>query len=336
MATQDISLGKLPHRQLDTLLDSVRRTLTRDVVVGPQVGVDAAVVRHTKNLLAVTMDPITFAGGRLCEYAVWVNANDLAVMGARPKWMVATLLLDAAHKRKVATYFSSLADCAQRLGVAVVGGHVEVTDAVTRPVMVGAMLGEPVSNRHVTSGGVQDGDVIIASRSAGIEATAVIAGDFEDRLRAAGVPGAVVQRAKGFLDDPGISVVDAALRAARLGVHAMHDPTEGGVIAGLWEMANASNMQLQIDTEAIVIDNDTRLVCEAVDIDPLRALGSGSLLLAASEQQAPGILRSLRRAKVPATVIGRAHTTDKSGLVDAHTGRPIKASSVDQITRLYQ
>ena len=119
-----------------------------------------------------------------------------------------------------------------------IGGHTEVTYDLPRPVAVGAMLGEVDKDRAVLTSGARPGDSIVLTKGVPVEGTALLAREASGALAKADVEPEVIKRAEGFLFDPGISVVrDAAIACEAVDVHAMHDPTEGGVATGLLEIA---------------------------------------------------------------------------------------------------
>src|SRR3989441_10409612 len=193
--------------------------------------------------LVATTDPITFAADEVAWYALQVNANDVAVRGARPRWFLATLLLPegSTTEASVTALFEQLAEACAELEVALVGGHTEITHGLTRPIVVGTMLGEVAKDKLVTTGGAQVGDAIVMTKGVPLEGAAIIAREREAELLARGVRAATIQRAKGFLKSPGLSVVPEAEIACELAtVHAMHDPTEGGIATALWELADAA------------------------------------------------------------------------------------------------
>src|SRR5262249_4883000 len=192
-----------------------------------------------------TMDPITFASDEIGWYALQVNANDLAVRGARPLWFLATLLLPegATSDARVENLFADLGDACAELDVALVGGHTEVTAGLTRPIIAGCMLGEVDKERLVITSGAREGDVLLLTKGVPLEGAAILAREHGAEAERRGVPADVVARARDLLHRPGISVLPEARHACRAArVHAMHDPTEGGVATACWELAQAANV----------------------------------------------------------------------------------------------
>jgi hydrogenase maturation factor len=330
--------GKLPNYLLDRLLCRFAPDDPR-LVVGPQMGVDAAVIDFGSTYLVAKTDPITFASDEIGWYAVNVNANDIAVMGGRPRWFMATVLLPAglATPALAEEIYEQIAAACQELGIALAGGHTEITVGINRPIISGTMLGEVAPDRLVRSSGVQPGDALVLVRGVPIEGTAIIAREQEQALLARGVDPTVVTRAQGFLHDPGISVVDAAhLAVHTVKVHAMHDPTEGGLATGIWEMAQAAQVGMDVDFDAVPVAPESQAVCNAFGLDPLGVIASGALLVALPSIEVARLLAAFERAGIPAQRIGQA--TDRGGKLTArHHGQQIAFPrfAVDEIARLF-
>ncbi len=304
--------GKLPPELLGELL---RRLPGGDprVIVGPRVGEDAAVIacpagEFGDRLLVAKADPITFATDLIGWYAVNINANDIATMGAAPRWFMGSLLLpEGADKGTVAAIFDQIAEACQALGVTAVGGHTEVTIGLDRPILAGCMLGEVERDGLITSAGARPGDAIILAGGIAIEGTALLAREVGEELIARGLSSEEVAAARDLLFAPGLSVVPAASAAiAAGGVTALHDPTEGGLATGLRELALASEVGLEVDRDAIPMLSLTLRVCAALKLNPLGLIASGSLLIAARPESAEGVLASLRRSGLEASAVGRA------------------------------
>src|SRR5258705_482770 len=241
-----LPVGKLPPQLLQRLLNA-HASVDPRVVVGPQVGEDAAVLDIGDRYLVATADPVTFATDELGWYALHVNANDLAVRGARPLWFLATVLLPDGGTTElgVERLFPELREAWAELGVGLVGGHTEVTAGLPRPIVSGCILGEVEKDRLVTTGGARPGDTLLLTKGVPLEGAAIVARERAAEAGRRGVAADVVKRAQDFLRRPGISVVPearAACAAAR--VHAMHDPTEGGVATACWGLAQAAGVDV--------------------------------------------------------------------------------------------
>src|SRR5919199_1900787 len=253
--------GKLP---LDLLTELLAPLTPRDprVRVGARTGEDAAIIDLGATLLVVAADPITFATDQIGRYAVAVNANDIAVRGATPRWFLATLLLPAGTTRAgVQAIMDDLVAACRELEIDLVGGHTEVTSGIDRPIVAGPNTGAGAAAR-----------------------------------RAGGSPPAMIAHAADLLRDPSISVV-AMARALCDAVqpHAMHDPTEGGLVTALAELAAASGVGVHLEAPArLPFLPETRAFCRAFGLDPLGLLASGALLSAVDAHDVPPALDALR------------------------------------------
>jgi hydrogenase expression/formation protein HypE len=295
--------GKIP---VDILKEVVFKNLgaeRKEVVVGPSAGIDGAVLDLGDKLLVVSMDPITGAVERIGWLAVNVNANDVATFGVEPAFLFSCMLLpENAERKLVETISTQMNAAAKDLGIAIVGGHCESTPSLANPIVVGCTMGLTEKNRYVTAGGAKPGDKLILTKSAGVEGTAILATDREQALKKT-MSNTMLQAAKNFYSQ--ISVVKDALTACKTGgVHAMHDPTEGGVAGGIHEMADASNMGVKVIEEAIAVQPETAQICSHFHIDPLQLIGSGALLISAEAKSANEIVRNLKHEQIQASVIG--------------------------------
>ncbi|GMQ76338.1 MAG: AIR synthase family protein [Gammaproteobacteria bacterium] len=334
-----IGLGKLPAKLLEKLLARHARA-DASVLVGPGIGEDAAVIDMGERCLVAKTDPVTFATDEIGWYAVHVNANDVACCGARPRWFLATLLLPEHDTTPdlVEAIFEQMAGACGELDVTLCGGHTEITHGLERPIVIGQMLGDVGHDAFVAGAGARAGDVIILTKGIAVEGTALIA-----REKPAALAGVMddkeLERCAGFLRDPGISVVKDARLALQAGeVHALHDPTEGGVATGLWELAEAAGLGLRVDRERLPVLPECALMCRHLGLDPLGLIGSGSLLIAAPGEHATRIIDRLADEAIAAAVIGE--------LVGADQGRRLRLAdgslqalphfSRDELTRLFE
>ncbi len=300
-----MKIGKLPIDMLAGLLSRLPADDPR-VILGPKVGEDAAAISFGDMAVVAGMDPITFAMDLIGWYAVQVNANDIAVMGARPRWLLATLLAPPDSTEPIITgIFDQLAKACEELEIVAIGGHTEVTQSVNQPVIVGCMLGEVEAGRLVMTGGARPGDSIVLCGPAGIEGTAILAREAGDMLRSKGIEPEEIERARHFLFVPGISVVRPALAAAAIGVTAMHDPTEGGIATGLLELARASGCGLEVEAGAIPVLPLTVEICKRLEFQPLGLIASGALLITVTAEKTQALLDELGKVGASAAVIGR-------------------------------
>src|SRR3989449_7429094 len=337
-AMQFLPIGKLRAETLQAIFD---KHPVRDprVVVGPRVGEDAAVIDVGDRYLVATTDPITFAADDVAWYALQVNANDVAVRGARPRWFLATLLLPEGRttEESATALLDQLAEACQELDVALVGGHTEITHGLDRPIVAGTMLGEVAKDKLVTTGGAQVGDAVVMTKGVPLEGAAIIAREREAELRARGVGTSVIRKAKAFLKSPGLSVLPEAEIACELAtVHAMHDPTEGGIATALWELAEAAGGGLRIDRERIIVLPEGAQLCRACGLDPLGTIASGALLMTLGPADASIVIHALAREGIDSHYIGQVVPRDRGVvLVDATGERPLPVFPQDEISKLF-
>ena len=333
-----LPVGKLPPDLLARFLAKAPIEDPR-VLQGPGIGLDCAILDLGNNLLALKSDPITFASDEIGWYAVQVNANDIATSGAHPRWFLVTLLLpEKTASAELAERISDqIFSACREIGVEVIGGHTEITYGLDRPILVGAMIGEVDRSRLVTSKGANPGDGLLLTKGVPIEATAILAREFPERLTGHLTPGEIGE-AQNFLYDPGISVLREALLAVETApISAMHDPTEGGLTTALWELAEASGRTLLFDPATVYIPDLSRRICQVFDLDPLAAIASGALLLTAPPEAIPDIQLALSAQSIRCVEIGQVAAGPTSVLQDTPTGpQPLPRPDRDAIAHLFE
>jgi len=300
-----LPLGKLPPDLLEQMLAGMPISDPR-VKLGPGTGLDCAVLEIGDHLLVVKSDPITFATDEIGRYAVQVCANDIATTGATPHWFLATILLpeNTATREMVLDLSRQIQRACQTMGVSVVGGHTEITHGLDRPIILGTMIGEVAINQLVTPRGLQSGDRILLTKGVPIESVSILAREFAFRFLGK-LSTRELQQAANYLLEPGISVVQDAHLACQYGrVHGMHDPTEGGLAAALWELSEASQKILVFTPRQDIISPLAQKICDIMQIDPLAAIASGALLIATPEPDAFTITQACRKAGIACHDIG--------------------------------
>jgi hydrogenase maturation factor len=280
--------------------------LDERVRVGPSIGEDAAAIDMGDRFVIVTTDPITFLAEDIGTYTVRINANDIATMGGRPRWLLASILLpeNRTTNELVEDIFRQLSVACREIGVCLCGGHTEITQGIDRPIVVGAMIGEVQKEGLVTTGGAKAGDHILLTKGIAIEGTSIIARKKGRELEAE-FGAAFVRVCRGFVERPGISILREAEIATKYGeIHSMHDPTEGGLAAGLREIATAADAGLIVEEERIPILPECLALCSRYGLDPLGLIASGSLLIAVNPHDSERVLEALNSNGIAAARIG--------------------------------
>ena len=334
-----LPVGKLPLHLLEALLASCPVSRSSRLILGPRLGEDAAVIDLGEKYLVAKTDPITFTAERLGWYAVNINANDVVTVGAHPRWFLATLLLpeSGTTARLARSIFEDMLRACRVLGVALCGGHTEITAGLDRPILVGQMLGEVEKSRLLRKDRQRPGDLVILTKGVAIEGSAILAREKAAWL-ARRLGRAAVVRAQRLLFRPGISVVrEARLAARHAGVRALHDPTEGGLLTGLYELARAGRVGLRISKEKVPVLKETRALSQVLKFDPLALIASGALLVAASPHAAPGLLRTFARNRIPAAIIGEVRRESEGiNILENGHSRPLRVPARDELARLLE
>ena len=332
--------GKLPAEFLRRLFQRLP-CADPSVRMGPRVGEDAAVIDLGDRYLVAKADPITFATEQIGRYLVHVNANDVACLGARPRWLLVTCLLPEAGSgvALLDDLARDLAAACEELGIVVCGGHTEITLGLDRPVLAGFLLGEVEKERLVDKGRIRPGDRLLLTKGIAVEGTAVIVRE-KRALLAGRIPEDLLERGAGLLLDPGISVVrDAriAVEAAGGDLHGMHDPTEGGLVQGLHELADRAGVGLRVDRESIPVLAETRAICDLLGIDPMGLLASGALLMAATPAAADRVGDALRSEGIPCAEIGETVSgAEGRHWVSPRREAPLPAFARDELVRVFE
>ncbi len=335
MSSPFLGTGKLPGSLLGELLGNYPIT-DPSVIVGPGVGMDAAVVDAGADLLVVKSDPITFAKERAPHYLVNVNANDLACLGATPRWLLVTALLPQGMTTEsyVRDLFAELNEACAVRGIALIGGHTEITAGLDRTILVGQLLGTVTPANLLKPGGAKPGDRILLTRPVAIEGTALLANDLRERLSRT-VPSDVLDRAASFLDSPGISVLSDARALLESGaVTALHDPTEGGLSTGVRELAMASGCGAVIARANVPLMAETKLFAESLGLDPLGMLASGSLLACVPAVEMAVVEQVCSRNGIPYSWIGKITPLERGYILREGTAEiEMPAFDTDEVSR---
>jgi len=305
-----LPVGKVPW---DLVAGVFEGELPPDVVLGPAVGEDAALVRIGGELWAAASDPISFTSADAGRLAVMVNANDVAVRGAEPKFFLAVVLLapDEADEARVEEILMQIRDACSQLDVAVIGGHTEVTQNLAHSMVIGTMLGR-VGDRAITTGGLRSGDWIGLTKWAGLEGTSILLAELGNRLHP--LHAGALDPIETILGGEWLSVVpEATVAASNPHVSALHDVTEGGVGEAVHEMERASGLRIRID-KTIPVRAETGLVCADLGMDPLGLIGSGAMLVGCGEEGRDALATDLEDAGIPFAWIGRVEAGDEDSI----------------------
>ncbi len=335
MKRSPFPVGKLPPDVLETLLQPTGSHPR--LIVGPKVGEDAAVIDMEDRYLVAKSDPITFVEDHLGRYAVHVNANDIACMGATPQWFLMTLLLPEGRtdEAMVSRIWEEVRETCTDLGITLCGGHTEVTAGLDFPILSSHMLGEVPKENLVRGVDANADDLILPTRAVPVEGTAILANTKYDFLKNI-IDTKILENAKTYLEYPGISVVAQALAAAGTGlVHAMHDPTEGGLATGIHELAQASGLGAIVEKSEIPLSPEGEKICEALGLDPLGVITSGALLLAVPAEGEEIVRKALFSTGAMGACIGKLCPPESGVMIQGDAGvYPLRRYDSDEIAKV--
>jgi len=337
---EKFTLGKLKHEYLAKLLSNIEIQDSR-VIMGSKIGEDAAIIDIPgKNYLVAKTDPITFATEEIGYYAVIVNVNDLVCTGAKPKWFQSTILLpeNLTTSKIIEKIFNSIQNTCKSMGITVVGGHIEITPRLDRPIVVGSLIGEVEKNKLVLTSGAEPGDALILTKGIFIEGTSIIGREKANELKNKQVTNDFIKKCKDYLYTPGISVFKEALLANKhFKIKSCHDPTEGGLACGIAEMAIASNTGVIIERERINILPEPAELSKIFNLNPMGTISSGSLLIAVHNDYSSKLVNLLNKNKINADKIGEFVSRKEGLMIKEKDGKikPLEYSETDEITKIF-
>jgi hydrogenase maturation factor len=322
-------LGKVSREYLRKVIYGSLGSKRNEVLLGPQFGVDNAVVRIRKGqVLVATTDPLSFIPELGARDSAWLSVNllasDLATCGFPPQYGVFDFNLPPTMKNSdFASYWRSFHQECSKLGLAIVGGHTGRYEGCGYTIIGGGVLFAIGSEgKYLASTMAESGDDIILTKGAAVETTAILTRVFPRTVKKVLGP-KLFERARSYLRS--VSTVKEALIAVSVGIHregvtAMHDATEGGVMAAVLELATASRLGVELDLDSIPLSQETDEVCRLFRIDPLTSLSEGSLIIACKPEKTSRLLNKLRLERIESEVIGRltkgtrlAYATDRRG-----------------------
>jgi hydrogenase expression/formation protein HypE len=325
LSVKSFPVGKVAPEILAKVVYSRLGHSNPRLILGPGIGRDFAAIKYDR-LLIMTTDPVTGTSRQIGAHSVYINANDIATAGARPVWYMCTILVPpGTNEQELEEIMKGIDTACRKLGITLARGHTEATRSLDRPIVVGFMIGER-KGRLLRSEDVRIGDVILMTKTAGIEGTAILASDYEPRLR--GIPAKVLSRARAFSSKISI-LAEAQIISKNRGVRVIHDPTEGGVLNACWELAESAKLGMEVWADKIPIAPETSKICSMLSLDPLKLMSSGCLLAAVAPEHVDQAARRLRKLHVPVSVIG-AMTSEKSGRHYSLGGKSLDLKPVTQ------
>ena len=329
-----LPVGKLDSDVLKRIVIDKIKYKSEDVKVRAGVGEDCAVVGYGDYDCVISTDPITSSINDVGRLSIHISCNDIASNGVQPIAItLAVMLPKETTEEDVEKIMAQAAKSAEDVGVEIVGGHTEITEAVNQPVIVSTAFGKAVAGESQSASDMRAGDVILMTKQAGLEGTGIICSDYEEELSKV-LSADELAEGKRMLDD--VSVVKEGVIAGKIGTHGMHDVTEGGILGAVWEMCNISGLGVLLDEDEIAVSEVTEKVCAHFSIDWKRLISSGCMIIVASAEKADDICAELDHNGVMVSEIGRVTGADEGLMLKKSDGslEEIDPPKTDELYRV--
>ncbi len=325
-----MEIGKLPNDILKKLVFSKIHENRKEVIIRPNIGMDCAAVDFGNYTCVLSSDPITGTAKEIGRLAVHICCNDIASCGVEPLGIMSTILCPTgATEQELELIMDQLTDAAASINVDLLGGHTEVTTAVSRFVISCTAVGRCLKDKLVVTSGAKAGDDLVITKHAGLEGASIIA--HEKELELAEIIGRqAVDEAKSYMGS--ISVVKDGLEAAKFGVNAMHDITEGGILGAVWEICEASGTGAEVYIENIPVRNVTEKICRHYSINPYKLISSGCMLVSTSDGK--GLVCHLKKAGIEASIVGKLNQSGEKMAISAKGKEMISPPEADELYRV--
>ncbi len=319
-------IGKLNWDELKYIIDSHKGKERKEVEVSNGVGEDCAIINFGNNQCVISTDPVTGAYENIGKIAVNINCNDIASCGVEPLGILVTILAPPKTTiEELHDLMKEIHEEACKVNVQIIGGHTEITEAVNKIIVSCTAIGKSDGNSAISTAGAGVGDSIIVTKELCLEGTSILVNDYEERCKRV-LTEEEIKEAKGYVE--GISVVKEGKVGGIERVTSMHDITEGGVLGALWEVANASNVGFKVIKSQMPITEITDKICEEFNVDPLRLISSGSMLITTDNPEK--LLNALQFRRIKATKIGEI-TESKGIVVDDKGTKEVAPPEADEL-----
>jgi hydrogenase expression/formation protein HypE len=329
----DMKTGKLDNELLEEIVFKHLKYRRPEVITRPGIGEDCAVVDFGDYDCVLSTDPITGAVSHIGRLAVQISCNDIASNGVEPLGLLlACMLPEGTTVEEIDRIMKQAGEVSEKLGVEIIGGHTEITKAVNTPVIVSTALGRAPKGASQKAENMKPGDYILMTKSAGLEGSGIIASDFRGQLSEI-LTNEEIEEAQSMLDR--VSVVAEGVAAGKIGTNGMHDITEGGVLGAIWEMCRISGTGAKVMEEDIPIEPVTRKICQHFDINPLKLISSGSMLIIASPDKKEELVKAIEGVGVKISCIGEiAQASEGLNLITKSKKTPINPPGSDELYKV--
>lgn len=332
---EPLPIGKLDSQLLEKIVFDKLHYRREEVVTRSGIGEDCAVIDYGQYDCVISTDPISAAVNDIGKLAINISCNDIASNGVEPVGITLVLMLPfGTTAEDIDKIMGDAHEMAAALNVEIVGGHTEITDAVNQPVVVSTAFGRSAKNHQYNSSSIKAGDVILMTKKAGLEGTGIICSDLKEKVSGI-LTDEEVAKGIAFLDDT--SVVKEGVAAGNIGVSAMHDVTEGGILGAIWEMSQVAKVGATIYKDNILVDDITLKVAGIFDIDYLKLISSGAMIIVAEEVKAMEIADSIKALGIEVSEIGRiTDISEGVNIVEDNQLKPIEPPEADHLYKAFK
>ncbi len=333
---QILPVGKLPPEILKKLISQAPIQNSR-LFMGPGIGLDCGIIDDGNKYLVLKTDPITFATEEIGWYAIQIIANDIATTGAEPLWLMVTALFpqDKTDEALIQSVCSQVFDACKSMNITLTNAHTEITYGIDRPILMCSLLGEAPKDKLITPWGAKPGDAVLVTKSIPVEGTALLAKEFPNRLHAI-LTLKELETAQNYIHNPGIGISrDAKIAIENGHITAMHDPTEGGIAAALWELSEACGYTIEMDSRCLPISPLSKKICDFFGLNPLNTIASGSLLFTVDESDVDRVIEALERSGIPCSRIGKVQNQQQVQIWDLASSGRLERPEQDEIAKVF-
>lgn len=321
-----MKIGKLQWKDLNKIINDNRGINRDEIRIRSGIGEDCSVVNFGEDECILSTDPITGAEENIGKLAVHINCNDIASCGGEPLGLLVTILVPpSCELSHIENIMKEINEETKKLNIEILGGHTEVTDAVNKIIVSCTAVGKAKEGKAVATKGAKIGDDIIVTKKLCLEGTSILVNDYYKKAKEILSIGEI-EKAKKYIDE--ISVVEEGRIGGEFGTNSMHDITEGGLLGALWEVAEASGVGFKVYKDNMPITNITTKLCKSFNIDPLRFISSGSMLITCKDGER--LVESLKKNQIEASIIGSIISEGKI-LVENDQEKTVYPCEIDEL-----
>ena len=323
-----MKIGKISESVLKRSVLRQIHTKREEIVSGAAIGEDCAIFVQSDARMVSCMQEADLSAVTV-KQLIYRCANNLAAAGAEPFALMITLLLpEDTEEASLKSWMTEADKAAAELSMQIAGGQTRVTEALCHPYAVVTGYGKlPTGSRTV--GKAEPGQDIVISKWIGLEGTACLAKHNREKLLAR-YPAYLVEEAEDF--DRFLSIIPEAATAGKSSVCAMHDASEGGIFASLWELAEGAGVGLTIDLKKLPLRQETVEVCECLGVNPYELRSGGCLIM--TSRDGLGLVAALQEKQIPAVVVGKVTDSKDRILLNEDEVRYMERPKQDEIYKM--